>query len=144
MRWHCMTLTDGTDVLQTNWLTVPAHLGCALQQLSNLEACKLCARCARAVSQIVVERQYRRSVSCIVIAWAGCLVTCGVSGHCLVTGGVSGHCLVTGGASGHNSVTCSSLVLFYFFINSYSIERDQRTTSYSITCSSLVLFLYHK
>ena len=35
-------------------------------------------RWARAVSQLVVERQYRRSVSCNVIAWADCLVTGGV------------------------------------------------------------------
>ena len=48
--------------------------------------------CARAVSQLVVERQYRRSVSCNVITGADCLVT--------------------GGVSRHYSETCSSLVHF--------------------------------
>ena len=36
------------------------------------------SRWATAVSQLVVERQYRRSVSCNVIAWADCFVTGGV------------------------------------------------------------------
>ena len=55
---------------------------------------------ARAVSQLVVEHQYRRSMWWNVIAWADCLLTCGISGH--------------------YSVTCSSLVLFFFSINYYS------------------------
>ena len=46
--------------------------------------------------EVVVERQYRRSVSCNAIAWADCLVT--------------------GGVSGQYSRTCSSLV-FLFCIN---------------------------
>ena len=59
---------------------------------SKLEGCwSARPRCATAVSQLVVERQYCRSVSCNVIARV--------------------YCLVTGGVSGHYSVTCSSLVL---------------------------------
>ena len=63
----------------------------SLCYLFNLEPSKLKGcwsahpRCARAVSQLVVERQYSRSVSCNVIARADCLVTGGVSGHCRVT-----------------------------------------------------------
>ena len=61
---------------------------------SKLEGCwSAHLRCARAVSQLVVERQYRRSVSCNVIAWVDCLVTGGVSGQC--------------------SVTCSSMVFLF-------------------------------
>ena len=65
---------------------------------SKLESCwSAHPRCAGAVSQLVVERQYRQSVSCNVIAWADCLVTGGVSGHYNI------------------SITCSSLVFFTFY-----------------------------
>ena len=50
------------------------------------------ARRARAHGQLVVERQYRWSVSYSVIAWADCFVT--------------------GGVCGHYNITCTSLVLF--------------------------------
>ena len=61
---------------------------------NTLEGCwSAHPRCARAVSQLVVERQYRRTVSCSVIAWADCLVT--------------------GGVSGQYSVPCSSLVFLF-------------------------------
>ena len=82
-------------------LSARACLGCAHLPLLNLEPSKLegCwsahPRCARAVSQLVVERQYRRSVTCNVIAGADCLVT--------------------GGVSGHYSVTCSFLLLFLYY-----------------------------
>ena len=65
-------------------------------------------RCARAVSQLVVERQYRQSVSCNVIALADCRVT--------------------GGVSGHYSITCSSLVLSLFYTGICS--EIQATPSY--------------
>ena len=53
---------------------------------SNLEG-SWCAhpRRARADSQLVVERQYHRSLSCKGIAEAPCLVTGGVSGQYSVT-----------------------------------------------------------
>ena len=61
-------------------------------------------RCTRAVSQLVVKRQYCRSVSCNVIAWADCLVT--------------------GGNSGHYSVTCSSLLHFHFIKSKITLVTD--------------------
>ena len=59
-----------------SWLCSPSPLII----ITKLEGC--CSahpRCARAVSQVVVERQYRRSVSCNVIARA--LAIGGVGGH---------------------------------------------------------------
>ena len=65
-----------------------AHLPLLFYNLepSKLEGCwSAHPRRAGADSQLVVERQYRRSVSCNVIALADCLVTGGVSGHFTVT-----------------------------------------------------------
>ena len=100
-------MIDGADVLVLVALTFTTYTRtstCICYHITNnyyLEPSKLegCwsahPRCARVVSQLVVERQHRRSVSCIVIALADCLVT--------------------GGVSGHYNVTCSSLILFLFY-----------------------------
>ena len=86
--------TNTTSLQSTHAITLLSLCYFYNLEPSKLEGCwSAHPRCAWAVSQLVVERQYRRSVSCNVIARADCLVT--------------------GGVSGHYGVTCSSFGPFY-------------------------------
>ena len=94
----------------------------ALVKKKNLEPSMLegwwsaLPRRARGGSQLVVELQCCRLVLCNCIAWADCLVT--------------------GGDSGHYSVTCSSLVLFFYYSSIYVSSR------FSLSFFLILLCLY--
>ena len=73
---------DFQPVLILITLTFPSVCYFYNSEPSKLEGCwSAHPICARAVSQLVVERQSRRSVSCNVIAWADCFQ--GLAKHCV-------------------------------------------------------------